>query len=198
MPLVIERDQITKDDYKDKINLSWSFKTEIPVEQPEAWLQEKPKCESYIAKSFDLRRSFKVRDLEFILPVSLQNIFKEIEESQYLFDLEFDWDDQGGTAVNENSWRKASELIINYAIWLYENYDRFVLTPPQINSGPENSIDLLWRSSKFRLLINIPNNVDGPITYYGDNNKGKNSLKGILESESVHEYFALWLKDLSK
>lgn len=88
--------------------------------------------------------------------------------------------------------------MVDYAIWLYNAQQHFVIEPPQINSGPGTSIDLLWRNDKYRLLVNISEDSEKPIEYYGDNNLGENSIKGKLKPGFVQEFFALWVKNLKK
>lgn len=142
--------------------------------------------------------TLEIEDLSVKLPNSFEHIASEIERSRYLMSLEEDWDGEGGTSFDYQTWKRAVSFILDYALYLFNNHQNFIIDPPQINPGPETSIDLLWRNDKYRLLVNIPSNIEDPILYYGDNNLGENSIKGNLKSGPVQEFFALWLKNMTK
>lgn len=144
-----------------------------------------------------LERAVKIKiDLiDSFLPIQLSSIALAINNSTYLLDLQDDWDDQGSTAIDFNTWRTSVEYLINYSTWIYEKFD-IIINHPKINAGPKDSIDMLWHSSKFRLLMNIQKNGDD-VTYYGDNNHNKNSVKGRLDSDGIQTFFAMWLMEMN-
>lgn len=154
--------------------------------------------EEFITLIKETHITIEKRDFKVQLPNSFKVIANEIEESKHLLDLEEDWDGEGGMQITFETWKKAISFIVDYAMWLYDKHQHFVIEPPQINPGPDTSIDLLWRNEKYRLLVNIPENSEQPVEYYGDNNHGENSIKGKLKTGSVQEFFALWLKNMKR
>ena len=135
------------------------------------------------------------KDIDVVLPRALKQFAATLEESAYLLELEDDWDDEGGTAVDFDTWKRTVEFLAGYANHLYK-YQGFVLDPPEIEPGPGTSIDLTWRGESYRLLVNVPSNPEQPMGYYGDNRQGENSIKGKLKSGPVQPYFAIWLKEM--
>ena len=121
---------------------------------------------------------------------------EEIDKSKYLLDLEEDWDDEGGKAVSIDTWKRAAVFLLDHANWLYYK-ENFKMITPQIRPGPDASVDLLWKNNDFRLLINIPEIENEPIGFYGDNNEGKNPMKGTIEQESIQKFLATWIKLIS-
>src|SRR5690606_14135138 len=103
----------------------------------------------------------EVQDFKIRLHNSLKLVANVIEESKYLMELKDDWDGEGGGKVAFETWKKAISFIVDYSTWLYNNY-QIVIVTPQISPGPESSIDLLWRSEQYRLLVNIPDNPEQP------------------------------------
>lgn len=129
------------------------------------------------------------------LPIQLYEIKKSIDDAKYMLDLEEDWDDEGGMPVDKNTFIRAIKFLINYSVWLLRNQSIF-LVPPQIHPGPDGSIDILWRTKNYRMLINVLPNPERQFEYYGDDKKDGNSIKGKVPSNGVQEFLALWLKNL--
>ena len=86
-----------------------------------------------------------------------------------------------------------------YSKWIWENRG-IVLLAPSIDALADGSIDIMWNSSKARLLLNVRNNVtSSQAHYYGDTYGGKNKFKGVLgDLNEVQEFFAYWLTDFIK
>lgn len=203
MPYTIEREKIRKErlGYSNYAVPSIQWLSDVSgisrtIKRPNYfYLAHK---EVFIMPVADADITIKVQNLKLKLPNALKTLADEIEKSIYLLDLEKDWDDEGGLPIKFETWKRAISFVVDYAIWLYNAQQHFVIEPPQINSGPGTSIDLLWRNDKYRLLVNISEDSEKPIEYYGDNNLGENSIKGKLKPGFVQEFFALWVKNLKK
>ena len=203
MPLTIEREKIRKEelDYPNYAvpSLWWSSGISgisRAIKQP--CFSSSVFIDEFITSVKDTNVTIKVQDFKILIPNSLRTLANEIEKSKYLLDLKEDWDDEGGLPIEFVTWKRAISFLVDYALWLYNDQQYFVIEPPQINSGPGSSIDLLWRNDKYRLLVNISEDSEKPIEYYGDNNLGENSIKGKLKPGFVQEFFALWVKNLKK
>jgi hypothetical protein len=53
------------------------------------------------------------------------------------------------------------------------------LPVPHIGAGPNGSIDLHWKRKNSELLVNIPADPNGLVTYYGDD-YGAQKVKGTM------------------
>jgi hypothetical protein len=112
---------------------------------------------------------FKDNPIGF-LPSELAFLFKTIDKSQYILQLENDWDDAGAEKYEEKTWINAVSFLMRYAKALYEDFN-IIINSPKIYHGPKGSIDILWEPSAYRLVINIPKEGDKAMFYadnYGD------------------------------
>jgi hypothetical protein len=112
--------------------------------------------------------TFKGNSLGF-LPSELAFLFETIDKSQYILQLEDDWDDAGAEKYEETTWKNAMFFLIRYAKVLYDNFN-IIINSPKIYHGPNGSIDILWEPSAYRLVINIPKKGDKAM-FYADNYK---------------------------
>jgi len=118
------------------------------------------------------------------LPHSLKHIGEAIEGSKKILELAEDWDDAGALPIKKTTFKRASIFLINYSTWLFNNF-KFAIETPQLSPGPDGSIDILWRTKYYRMLINIPQNKDQQAGYYGDDYKDGNSIKGKVPVEGL-------------
>lgn len=112
---------------------------------------------------------FKGNPIGFI-PSELTFLFKTIDKSQYILQLEKDWDDAGAEKYEEKTWINAVSFLLSYAKKLYDDFN-IIINSPKIYHGPKGSIDILWEPSAYRLVINIPKEGDKAMFYadnYGD------------------------------
>lgn len=98
---------------------------------------------------------------------TLLDVFQKIEESRYLLDFKENWDDEGSPAYLLSTWKKAVKFVANYTGLIYETFLKSIPTP-EIYHSFNGSIDILWKSDKYQLLINIPAD-NSPAKFYGDN-----------------------------
>jgi len=139
------------------------------------WFEYASKNKSH----FDL---LVLSDNRIRIPLELKKIGDVIKASEYIVDLKDNWDDEGSKGYKSETWLNAINLILTYSVWIKEN--RFtIISPPQIYEGPEGSIDILWESKKYRLLLNVPEDKNLPISFYGDDFY-KDSNKGTLPEYS--------------
>lgn len=106
------------------------------------------------------------------------------EEKQKILSCPQDWNDENGSPYTLE--------VLERAILFIEKH-----TPPDVPDimpGPEGSIDVHWKTPKYELLVNIPDNPTAPNTYYGDN-YGDFTIKGSFNSTEIEpELFKLWKK----
>jgi len=93
------------------------------------------------------------------LPQELNAIFNSIQRSKYILELEENWDSEGAKSYKKSTWIKAIHFLVNYSKEIFESIGK-IIEPPRITHGPDGSIDILWKNTNYRLLINIPADTD--------------------------------------
>jgi|SRR5271157_1588844 len=128
------------------------------------------------------------------LPQFFAELDAAIQESKTrILSLAEDWDGEGAKLYLEDSWLRAVDFLRKVAekLWIDTGL-QFNL--PEILPGPQGSIDLHWKSPKFELLINFPEDPTEPTDVYGDNYEER-VLKGTFEVEELLGVIAAWLKN---
>jgi hypothetical protein len=109
---------------------------------------------------------FKGEPIVF-LPLELTFLFKTMDKSQYILQLEDNWDDAGGEKYKERTWVNALLFLTRYAKNLFNDFN-IIINSPKIYHGPSGSIDILWEPSAYRLVINIPKEGNKAMFYADD------------------------------
>lgn len=104
-----------------------------------------------------------------LLPSELAFLSKTIDKSQYILQLEDDWDDAGSEKYEETTWLNAVSFLTRYAKALFDDFN-IVINSPKIYHGPKGSIDILWEPTAYRLVVNIPKEGN-KVMFYADNYK---------------------------
>ncbi len=130
-----------------------------------------------------------------LLPGQLFEVKKSIDAAFSMLSLEADWDDEGAGTIDKSTFARAIHFVVDYSNWLLQEQNA-ALAAPQIHPGPDGSIDILWRTKDYRMLINIPQDAGKQAEYYGDDKKDGNSIKGRVPTDGVKEHLALWLNNL--
>lgn len=63
---------------------------------------------------------------------------------------------------------------------------------PNIDLGPNGSIDLHWKRSNWELLVNVPADANRLAAFYGDN-YGSQKIKGTFDLNNFNYGLAEWL-----
>ncbi len=112
------------------------------------------------------------------LPAKLYKLAESIQNSKYILDLEDDFDDEGSPRYDFETWKRAVDFLVNSAKWALDK-NNVVIDSPKIYHGPDGSIDILWKNSDYKLLINFPKGNDTPATFYGDD-YNTNKIEGTF------------------
>jgi hypothetical protein len=116
--------------------------------------------------------------------VELAHIAEAIEESKSILDFEDNWDDEGAERIQYLTWLRAISFLESYAISAYKNFG-VVIEKPDLTPGPEGSIDVIWKSASYRLLINISKEENQSALFYGDNYKDE-KIKGSINPKEFN------------
>lgn len=112
----------------------------------------------------------------------LAEIQKEIQKSKYILDLADNWDDEGSRGYQMSTWQRATSFLFKLSLKAWESF-RVAIDAPKIYHGPNGSIDMLWKTDKYQILANFPDDPSLPATFYG-NDSGKDSLEGTFDPTS--------------
>ncbi len=123
----------------------------------------------------------------------IQRMEQAIQEARWILDLWDDWDDQGSPGYAEATWQRAIDFLMKNTLALWEDFGVHV-DPPNIDPGPNGSIDLHWQTDGYELLINVPADTNTPVAHYGDNRAGR-ITKGPLDLSAPNHLLLLWLTE---
>lgn len=130
------------------------------------------------------------------IPVELANIVEAVEQSRYILELEDDWDDEGSKGYQPLVWERVVIFLIRLSEKALDSFN-IVLDAPRIYQGPEGSIDLLWHTDNYHLLVNFPEDENSPGSFYGDNFNTE-TFEGTFNPLEAHcslLAFLVWAKD---
>jgi hypothetical protein len=128
-------------------------------------------------------------------PPIIKKLGEAIQRSRVILELPDDWDEEGSPSYSESTWNRAAEFLFHNTSRIWRSH-RLSLDIPKILQGPDGSIDLLWRTAKRDLLINLPANPDELGSFYGDDKEEgtKNAIRGTgLNISDDNEWIFLWL-----
>ncbi|MBA7567308.1 hypothetical protein ES708_09018 [subsurface metagenome] len=195
-----------EDKSKKKINVHCWSKWPIKVRPEEFLYKSESDINSSIARSrnmyynsikweFDNRLDiYSESDYIDFLPNTLLHIYDEIEESKYILQLKDNWDDEGSPSYKKSTWIKTIKFIINLSNSALDKCD-LIIPRPKIYHGSNGSIDILWKNEDFRLLINVPEDIESSATFYGDD-YDKQKIEGTFNPGKLNSGLLLSLIEL--
>jgi hypothetical protein len=129
--------------------------------------------------------------------VAIKNILEAIEQSKNILAFKDDWDGEGSPAYKAATWQRAAAFLRHSALQLWQAH-QVILDAPKILPGPIGSIDLHWKTDRREVLINIPEALDEPENFYGDDSVSTDHLlgqmvKGILDTSKDSQWLLMWL-----
>lgn len=178
----------------------------IPKEDQIQVISRKPLLANIPLNYNDLDEQFITisRDIKVELldeTISIDRRFRQlvslIEQSKYIMSLEFGWDEENAQPTDPEIWKTAIKFLIHYAADIMEDSER-ILELPEINPCKDGTIDLSWRTSRARMLINFKRSEHGILAYYyGDFYKNERPVKGWVNTDTVDIYLSMWMRNLA-
>ncbi|MBN1197967.1 MAG: hypothetical protein JXA23_01355 [Bacteroidales bacterium] len=138
--------------------------------------------------------------LNEIIPVKwkLRQLAGLIEHSKHMLSLEPGWDEENAQPIDPEIWKAAVKFLMLYATEILEDSER-ILELPEINPCKDGTVDLSWRTSRARLLINLRKSEDVILAfYYGDFYKNVRPIKGWVNTDNVDLYLSMWMRNLAE
>ncbi len=146
----------------------------------------------YKPERLDIKIENKV--IDSLNPV-FNDLFESINRSKSILRLEENWDEEGSKGFKDETWISVVKFLVTYFNAAYDIFGEIVKTP-SIFPSENGSIDVLWNSESYRLLVNIQEDSN-VITFYGDDRKNT-SIKGSCDiSLETHKGLILTLLDCS-
>jgi hypothetical protein len=127
-------------------------------------------------------------------PGEQPELLAAVERSRDMLQLEDNWDTEGSPGYREETWRRAVQLLSDYASEAARLLQTH-LPVPRIRIGPDGSIDIHWQSTNRELLLNVPADEQEPPVYYGDNRAGGEHVEGELAPPVVKKWLLMWLTE---
>lgn len=125
---------------------------------------------------------------------ALQQIKEAVTASHRMVELQENWDRDGGTAISEATWQRATDFVLRIST---ELCNRFQVSPsvPDIAPVPDGSVDIDWRFNGHELIVNVPADSSANVGYYGDDGSGGHSIKGKLDLNAPNQWLFFWLTE---
>jgi hypothetical protein len=119
----------------------------------------------------------------------------EVRQSRgAILSLDDDWDGKGSKKIDKSTFDRAVDsmrIIINAV----KKHD-IDIGPACMFPGHEGEIELLWKDDDFTLSIDIPENPDGPIVYFGTDDATL-KIKGKISFDPLVTMLVTWIKDVT-
>lgn len=156
-----------------------------PIQQPctfisyghAEWESSKSVSISIAQENKEPDYSYKVREL--------------IKKSKSLLKLKDNWDGEGSSAISNKTWRRATNFIMQLAMSYYD-FVNSCIDVPEILPGPDDTIDILWDFDKYELLLNVPSDINKPMSFFGLDKVSNRNIK-LVEDKHFDKHLVLWL-----
>ncbi len=109
--------------------------------------------------------------------------------------LEDDWDGEGAGKFQGGMLARVANFVKQLATRAWQVKQR-VIKPPSILPCPDGSVDIQWRSREFDLLVNVPGDINDPITFSADDYRG-NEARGTCDLDASNPVLVSWLVENS-
>jgi hypothetical protein len=159
-------------------------------------------CNKYAGR-FPWRKAKVVRSRRkhaYSLPEDLSHISMAIEESKEMVSRPQDTSNEIETVCGQQTWQRAVVILAAHVkkVWMYA---RVKVKAPVISPGPKSSVDIYWLPSPYGLLLNVPANLEEPVTYYGDDaeNPDSNHTSGKIQPpQKIDPGVLAWLAHMGE
>jgi hypothetical protein len=172
--------------------ISKKMSVEAQLAQRKIWLRDSHSS-PFLVES--IHKSFQKHKIPLVIvDVEEDSIKKAIEDAKWISELDDDWDDEGSLGYTKELLEKVEMLLTSWKDKSWSDYRR-TFPLPDIQPGPDGSIDLHWKKETYELLLSIPNN-EQPVHFYGDD-YSENVMKGSFSQGAEMPNFLFWLYSVS-
>jgi len=130
-------------------------------------------------------------------PRRRDGIRSAVQSARALTELGENWDGEGSQGYSLNTWKRVKRFVLTHAS-VSESRFRASLPVPTVNPADQGSLDVSWRLRDRQLLVNFPADETAPITYYGQNSTGNNTISGRTTGREHRLDLVAWLIQKTK
>lgn len=109
-----------------------------------------------------------------------------IQDSEWIFRLQDDWDGEGSRGYSREIWKRATEFLHALAV------EHWLSIAPSIAPAENGSIDLYWRLPDRTLLVNFSPESD-VASYFGRVVNGDDTTGGYVQGRRNRQQLVAWL-----
>ena len=124
-------------------------------------------------------------------PPNLHEIQAALQEARTMSSWGDNWDGQGSPGYSKATLERAAAFLVQSTRELWQRHQR-VVPVPQIEPGPDGSVDFHWQAGDRELLLNLPSDPNEMVDFYGDSSAGE-SIKGRAYTSTVGPWLLSWL-----
>jgi len=128
------------------------------------------------------------------VPAALESVARAIEASRSLLELEDDWDGDGTPGFAEQTWHRAADFVARGAAQLLER-NGIVTDDIEILPAAEGGLGIDWRTTSRELLVTVPADPSQDARFYGDDGRGRRTIKGTLDTSAPNRWLTEWLAE---
>lgn len=130
-------------------------------------------------------------------PLELKGIVDHLEQAKEILEYKEGWDDENASPTNEETFKKASDFLMQYSIYIYKYLGKGVLDTPYLSILKDGSISLEWETPKavFTIIFEKENN---PIHYFFAKQKVDHiPIRSGIPNNGfiIEERLAQWMKN---
>ncbi|MCH7575853.1 MAG: hypothetical protein IIA59_12120 [Candidatus Marinimicrobia bacterium] len=143
------------------------------------------------SSSVEIASISELQEIAENLSDELANIRSAILDSQWILDLQENWDDEGSIGYEVETLAAAGHFLSDYAGKIF-NSEKIVLDAPNLYPGPDGSIDVHWANHRYGFLVNISPAPSERIGFFGKTDSGRD-FKGSLDRGEILSAMILFL-----
>lgn len=124
-------------------------------------------------------------------PPNIAEVESAIQAARAMLDWGDDWDGEGSPGYSEETWQRAGDFLMRSTRELWHRHQG-VVPMPEIEPGPNGSLDFHWQMEDREMLLNLPAEQDALLDFYGDSSAGE-VIKGRAHASTVGPWLLAWL-----
>jgi hypothetical protein len=105
-----------------------------------------------------------------------------------------DWDGEGTSGFSEQTWHRAADFVARGATQLLER-NGIVTDDVEILPASDGALGIDWRTATRELLVTVPADMTLDALFYGDDGKGRRTIKGTLDTSAPNRWLTEWLAE---
>jgi hypothetical protein len=137
---------------------------------------------------------FRVFEIAFAVHDNREKLRAAIARAQSYLQQHHDSEDPDAAQLpNDITWGRVEAFLLAQSRLALQLGHVALLDIPFVSVADGGSVDLYWRDDERTLLINIPEDLTQPASYYGQNVAGTVTMGGSVATDESTPMLAVWL-----